>query len=159
MKNQYSTYIAMAVLSVLLLIVGCASRGKLASIPKGENDAQLTHLTTYANQYIVHYHGNSEKMVSGILFDPINDGKHIQPEGVLWNEVSNPETIADIIDTISRADFPGYFSRLKSIVGPEGDAYGYLFTGWTYVSIKPVDENTVRVFGLKGPPEYEDVTR
>ena len=156
MNNRYSICIAVAALSIVLLSAGCASHGKLAAIPRGEKDTLLADIAAHTDQYIVHYHGNSEKIVSGILFDPIDDGKRIQPEGFLWHEVSNPETIADIIDTISRADFPTYLPGLNSIVGPEGDAYGYLFTGWSYVSIKPVDENTVRVFGLSGPPEYAD---
>ena len=43
-----------------------------------------------------------------------------------------------------------------TISDPEGNFYGYLITGWTGLVIKPVDEQTVRIYGLKGPPEYED---
>ena len=157
MKNRYSICIAVALLSIMLLSTGCASHGKLSVIPRGEKNALLADLAAHTDQYIVHYHGNSEKLVSGIIFDPIDDGKRIQPEGFLWQEVSHSDTIAGIIDTISRTtNFPNYFPRLNRILGPEGDVYGYLFTGWSHVRIKPVDENTVRVFGLKDPPEYVD---
>ena len=157
MKHRSYTYMAIA-LSLIFFMAGCASHGKLSVAPKDEHDALLADLAAHTDQYVVHYHGNSEKIVSGILFDPKNDDKNIRPEGVLWEEVSSSETIAGVIDSIERNDYPGYIPRLFRILGPEEDIYGYLFTGWSYLVIKPVDEQTLRVFGLKGPPEYEDMS-
>ena len=150
-------YLILAALPILFILSGCASYGKLSITPRNETDALLADLLSQTDQYVVHYHGNSEKLVSGILFDPKDNPRTIRPEGALWNEVSDPETIAAIADSIQRSDHPGYFPHLYSIIAPNGDFYGYLFTGWTYMAIRPVDEQTLRVYGLKGPPEYEDV--
>jgi len=150
-------YIVLTALLILFIITACASYGKLSLPPRHETDSLLADLLSHTDQYEVHYHGNSEKLVSGVLFDPKNDGKSIRPEGALWNEVRAPETIASIIGSIKKSDFPGYFPRLYKINDPQGIFYGYLFTGWNYLVIRPVDEQTLRVFGLKGSPEYEDV--
>ncbi|MBW2178245.1 MAG: hypothetical protein JRH03_15135 [Deltaproteobacteria bacterium] len=158
MKYQSYTYMAIA-LSLIFFMAGCASHGKLSVAPNDEHDALLADLAAHTDQYVVHYHGNSEKIVSGILFDPKNDGKSIRPEGVLWKEVSSSETIAGVIDRIQRNNYSAYIPRLFRILGPEDDIYGYLFTGWSYMVIKPVDEKTLRVYGLAGPPEYEDMHR
>ena len=158
MKLSSSNYLILAALPILFILSGCASYGKLSSTPKNETDALLADLLSQSDRYVVHYHGNSERLVSGILFDPKDDNKTIRPEGALWNEVSDPETIAAITDIIQRGDHPGYIPHLYSIIAPNGDFYGYLFTGWYYLAIRPVDEQTLRVYGLKGPPEYEDVS-
>lgn len=150
-------YMVPAALLIWFLVSGCASYGRLSSITRNETDALLADLLSRTDQYVVHYHGNSEKIVSGVLFDPEDDGKSIRPEGALWNEVRAPETIASIIDSIKQSDFPGYFPRLYEINDPQGIFFGYLFTGWNHLAIRPLDEQTLRVYGLKGPPEYEDI--
>jgi len=149
-------YMVLAALPILFILSGCASYGKLSLPPKDEAGALLADLLSQTDRYVVHYHGNSKKFVSGVLFDLKDDAKTIRPEGALWNEVSDPDTIAATIDIIQRGDHPGYFPRLYSIIAPDGDFYGYLFTGWNYLAIRTVDEQTLRVYGLKGPPEYED---
>ena len=158
MKLSSSNYLILAALPILFILSGCASFGKLSITPKNETGALLAGLLSQTDRYVVHYHGNSEKLVSGILFDPKDNPKTIRPEGALWNEVSDPETIAAITDIILSSDHPNYFPHLYSIAGPNGDFYGYIATGWISLVIRAVDEQTLRVYGLKGPPEYEDVS-
>ncbi|MEN8244975.1 MAG: hypothetical protein ABFS43_08755 [Thermodesulfobacteriota bacterium] len=157
MKQVPSKCVILAVLPILFMISACAGYGKLSSLPRNETDDLLADLLAQTDRYVVHYHGNSENIVSGVLFDPKDDGKHILPEGMLWKEVSDPETIASIIIAIQESYLPGYLPRLFSINAPRGESYGYLFTGWSYLVIRPLDEQTLRVYGLKGPPEYENV--
>lgn len=156
MKHSLYTYLILAALPILFIISGCASNGKLSLPPKNETNALLADLLSQTDRYRVHYHGNSKKLVSGILFDPKDDAKTIRPEGALWNEVSDPETIAAITNIILSSNDPNYFPHLYSIIAPNGDFYGYIVTGWTSLVIRPVDEQTLRVYGLKGPPEYAD---
>ena len=93
-------------------------------------------------------------MVSGILFDPKDDDKHIRPEGAMWQEISDAEEIASIVDIILSSRYHSYFPNLYQLNGPEGDFYGYLVTGWMQLSIRDVDDQTVRIYGLNDPPEY-----
>lgn len=156
MKRSLPNTSIIAALLVLFIISGCASHGKLSWIPRNETNALLTTLLSQTDQYTIHYHGNSEKLVSGILFDPKDDEKTIRPEGALWHAINDADAIASIADTIRRSHYPGYIGRLSKIQDPLGGFYGYLYTGWTYLAIRPVDDQTVRIYGLKGPPEYED---
>ena len=155
MIPNFSRYRFLLVLTILFFVSGCSNYGRLKFQNKTESDALLQELSANSQQYTIHYHGNSEKIVSGILFDPKDDHKTIKPEGMLWKTTESPQTVADIIDSIRRGDFPGYFPSLYKIVGPEGIFFGYLYTGWSYLVVKPVDPDTVRVYGLRGPPEYE----
>jgi hypothetical protein len=155
MKDSVHIYMIVAALAMMLFISGCAGHGRLTLQSRSGSDALLNDLLSRTNQYVVHYHGNSEKLVSGLIFDPKDDNKHIRVEGALWNEVSDAETIASIADIILTANEPHYFPNLYQVNDPQGNFYGYLITGWTGVVIKPVDQRTLRVYGLKGPPEYE----
>ena len=147
----------LAVLPILLSLSACAGHGTLSRLPRNDTDALIADLLSQTDRYRIHYHGNSEKLVSGILFDPQEDGKSIHPQGALWKETSDAEAVASIVDTILTSDAPQYFPKLYSIAGPNNDFYGYIVTGWTSLVIRPVDDQTLRVYGLKGPPEYEDI--
>jgi hypothetical protein len=142
-------------LLLVFILISCAGHGKLSLVSRNETKPTLDDLLANTDAYTVHYHGNSEKLVSGLLFDPKNDNRQIRPEGALWNEVTDAEVIASIAKIILSANEPHYFPHLYQITDPGGNFYGYLITGWTGLVIKPVDEQTVRIYGLKGPPEYE----
>lgn len=157
MKSYLAKYLILVVLPILFIISACTGYGKLSRLPRNESGALIADLLSQTDRYVIHYHGNSEKLVSGILFDPKEDTRSIRPEGVLWKEISDDEAIASITNTILTGDHPNYFPNLHSITGPKNDFYGYIITGWTYLAIRPVDDQTLRVYGLKGPPEYEDL--
>jgi hypothetical protein len=88
------------ILAVGLILSGCAGYGKMVATPRGESEDMIENLLANADQYTVHYHGNSEKIVSGLLFDPKNNGKTIQPSGFLWNPVSDPQAMKEIVKWI-----------------------------------------------------------
>jgi hypothetical protein len=112
MKHSLSKYIILAGLPILLIIAGCAGYGKLSPPPRNETDALLTDLLSQTDRYVIHYNGNSKKLVSGILFDPKDDARHIRPEGVLWQEISDPDEIASIVDIILKGNHPQLFSEV-----------------------------------------------
>lgn len=156
MKNSIYKYIMISALPILLIISGCAGYGKLLLPASNETEALLEDLLSQTDRYVVHYHGYSKKFVSGILFDPKDDDKNIRPEGGMWQEISSADEIASIANIILNSDYHSYFPNLYLINGPEGDFYGYLITGWNQVVIRYVDDQTVRVYGLKEPPEYHN---
>jgi hypothetical protein len=158
MHIDSSAYRTALIITMLLLVCGCAHYGRLKIHKQAESGALLRELSADAQHYTVHYHGGSEKIVSGILFDPKNDAKTIHAAGPLWQPLLPTQNVADIIDNIAMGDFPGYLPNLYEILGPEGDFYGYLYTGWFHLVIKPVDPQTVKVYGLRGPPQYENET-
>ena len=154
MRHLYKRLMIFAALPILFIIAGCAGHGKLVLPPANETDDVLAHLLSQSDQYLVHYHGYSNRLVSGLLFDPKEDDKRIQPQGAMWQETSDKEEIASIANIILGAKYPSYFPIVYRITGPNGNFYGYLVTGWTHLTIQSVDDQTLRVFGLSGPPEY-----
>lgn len=157
MKHNPSNYIIPAVLLAFFVLISCAGHGNMSLVPRNETDALLDDLLSRTDQYVVHYHGNSQKLVSGILFDPKDDDRHIRPEGALWYAIDDAQAIAAIVNIILTTDEPRYFPNVYNVTHPDGDVYGYIITGWTGLVVKPVDERTLRIYGLKGPPEYQNI--
>ena len=94
MKQFLYKYMILALLLSFFLLASCAGHGKLSVVPRNETDALVEDLLSNTDQYGVHYHGNSQKFVSGLLFDPIDNDRHIRPEGALWHEVTDAKAIA-----------------------------------------------------------------
>ena len=158
MKTQKKTIIpAIGVLLVLFTLNACSGNGKLDVMPRSEQDQLLADLVARSGEYFVYSHGYGDGHMSGILFDPREDGRKIVPEGFLWKRIDDPAAMAAVIDRINSSNHPGYIQRLYEINNESGEFYGYLYTGWSYLAIKTVDESSVRVFGLQDPPEYADV--
>ena len=150
---RYLKYSALLV-SLVFLIVGCSGYGKTMMVRKGM-PVTLDELVAKSDAYNVYYHGNSPSLVSGIIFEPKDDEKSLSLGG-MWVQVDDNRVIARIVEEIRRNDFPGYLPAHRQIIGPDNEIYGHIYTGWFHVAIKQLDENTLSVYGLKGPPEYED---
>ena len=153
---QSLKYIKFSALSVLLvfLFVGCSGYGKIMMVKKGMT-MTLDELVGNSDDYNVYYHGYNRSFVSGIIFEPKNDNKTLVL-GDMWVKEDDQNFIADIVERIRENDFPGYFPKHYRIIGPDNGMYGHIYTGWFHVVIKQLDKNTLSVYGLKGPPEYED---
>ncbi len=115
----------------------------------------IDDLVSNSDNHNVYYHGYSKKLVSGIIFEPKNDNKTLVLDG-LWVKEDDKNMIADVVERIRDNDFPGYFPKHYQIIGSSNRMYGYIYTGWSHVAIKQLDKDTLSVYGLKGPPEYED---
>jgi len=82
-----------------------------------------------------------------LLFDPKQDNKTLQADD--WFKVETEKTLFEVVDNIRRGIAP----KLFSILGADGQFYGYIFYAYKhkemeiYVSIKPVDLDTLRVAG------------
>jgi len=155
MKNiQYITNSFVYILLVFLF-VGCSSYGKTMMVRKGM-PVTLDELTSNSADYNVYYHGINPHLVSGIIFEPKNDDKTLVLGGN-WVKVDDSRVIANVVEQIRRNDFPGYLPQKYQIIGPDNGMYGYIYTGWFHLVIRQLDKDTLSVYGLKGPPEYEDV--
>jgi hypothetical protein len=43
---------------------------------------------------------------------------------------------------------------MRSILGPDGSFYGYLFSVWHHVTVRVENEDTLVVYDLPNPPHY-----
>ena len=149
-------YIKLSALGVLLvfLFAGCSGYGKTMMVRKGM-PVTLDELVSNSDDYNVYYHGINPDLVSGIIFEPKNDNKTLVLGGQ-WVKEDDKIVIADVVERIRETNFPGYLPKHYQILGPDNGMYGYIYTGWFHVAIKQLDKDTLSVYGLKGPPEYED---
>ena len=138
-----------------IIITGCSGYGKLVIESKNEAEVTIEELIKNLDDYDIHYFGYGKKFVSGIIFDPKKDNKKLLPSD-MWVEINEQTTISDIVKRIKGSDFPRFVPTLYKIVGPDGVFYGYLFTGWSHIVLKKIDDDTLSVYGLDDPPEYLD---
>ena len=139
-----------------IIIIGCSGYGKLLIESKNKAGVTIDELIENSDEYDIHHFGHGEKFVSGIIFDPKKDNKKLLP-GDRWVGIDEQTTISDIVKRIKGSDFPRFVPTLYKIVGPDGVFYGYLFTGWSHIVLKKIDDDTLSVYGLDDPPEYLDM--
>ncbi len=137
------------------IITGCSGYGKLVIESKNEDEVTIEKLIKNSDDYDIHYFGHGKKFVSGIIFDPKKDNKKLLP-GDMWVEINEQTTVSDIVKRIKGSDLLGFSPTFYKIVGPDGEFYGYLFTGWFHIVLKKIDDDTLSVYGLDDPPEYLD---
>ena len=142
---------------------------KLAKAPKTpykQIAASMLAVTVFFTAYIAGNKALFESLFLSLIsfvgfwlyygFDPKKDNKKLLP-GDRWVGIDNQTTISDIVKRIKGSDFPGFIPTLYKIVGPDGVFYGYLFTGWSHIVLKKIDDDTLSVYGLDDPPEYLDI--
>ncbi|MBT8358373.1 MAG: hypothetical protein KJO61_11440 [Deltaproteobacteria bacterium] len=152
MKIFHVTFI---IIISAIIISGCSSYGNLVVKSKNESEGTIEKLIKNSDDYDIHHFGYGTKFVSGIIFNPKNDNKDLLL-GDMWMTINEPTTISDIVTRMKGSDFRGFNPTLYKIVGPDGVFYGYLFTGWSHVVFKKINDDTMSVYGLKDPPEYLD---
>lgn len=134
----------------LFLFGGCATlrSGGAASIigPNGEA-VTLQDLVKNWEAYDIYYAGISDDTPSALLFDPKNDDKALS--GKRWEKVEDQKLLASMIDFIQR--YINFDPRLYSIVGPDHQVYGYVFSPTNEVYLKVVDAKTIYVYEVESP--------
>jgi hypothetical protein len=158
-------------LAIILLLwflagYGCSGYGKAKPQPVAEETRQdsvkriyqtieikpaetvtIQDLKADWRDYSIHYADVYSIGPAVLLFDPKQDNKTVQADD--WIKVENQKTLSEVVDNIRR----GLAPKLFSILGADGQFYGYIFYAYKhnemeiYVSIKPVDTDTLRVAG------------
>jgi hypothetical protein len=134
-----------AVLCVLmgLLIAGCAG-GNFGTIKQEEAGGMtLEGLLRDWQSYNIYFAGISVDKPVAILFDPKNDGKNLEAEGLRWWNIKDEKTLRDGIGRVNM--LPEYLPRIWKILGPDGSVYGHVYTPAIRLNIVGVSENTIRV--------------
>ena len=142
-------YMKMIVLLVVLTSTSCSMSqqyGKYALLnPAG---ITLEELLKDWENYHVYYAGVSVGDVNAILFDPRFDDRQMDVHK-WWVEVEDPDTLSDLMGFIySKPQTP----NLRTIIGPNDQIYGYLFSVWWSVPIKVVNNKTLWIDDLSTIP-------
>lgn len=150
MKTNRKIYPVLITVLALLLFGGCATlrSGGVTSIigPNGEA-VTLQDLVKNREAYTIYYAGLSDDTPSALLFDPKNDDKTLS--GKRWEKVEDQKLLASMIDFIQR--YTLFDPRLYSIVGPDHQVCGYVFSPTSEVYLKVVDEKTIYVYDVESP--------
>ena len=143
--KKYLYLVAMGFVS-LFLMSGCSAYGKLKSQFGYEDKVTIEGLKENWDDYTIHYAEMYVGKPAAIMFDPKEDGKTLA--GDKWIKVEDQETLSDIISRMERAR---YGPRLRRVLGPDDQFYGYLFSFRHRVVTKSVDDSTLYVYDLDPP--------
>ena len=91
---------------------------------------------------------------SAVMFDPKGDDKELV--GERWLKVETKYRLNKLITAVQKSErFESYYPSLYRIIGPDDELYGYMFTSWRHVVMKPMDDKTWYVFDLEAPPHLD----
>ena len=151
-KLKYS-YLTVSGFLLLTLIPGCLGYGSLKYQSRYGDGITIQELVKNWDAYNVYYSGYAVNNPSGIMFDPKSDGKTLTPSD-RWVKIDREGAVSEVVSWIKINDFPWYNVCLHRIIGPDGESYGFLYTGWYHITAKATDANTLFVFDLPPPPQY-----
>ena len=147
MDKKIKTVLAAMCLILFVFIAGCAGKhgyGKTTLTARSTDKMTIETLAKNWKDYHVYYTGTEPKVPWGILFDKKDDGRTLTSEH--WVMVEDGDSISGKAQWMM-ASWPT--TRLFTILGPENEFYGYVFTRWTTVVTKLVEKDTLYVYDLK----------
>ncbi len=147
MRTLLRVLTAVVLALVLCAAAGCLSRFGYGSIRPAPEDKSIQDLVSNWKDYHVSYSGLHPGQPSGLMFDPRHDDRELK--GDRWYPVQDRATVEEIVMWLQRYDL--HPPRLMRLVGPEQILYGYVYTGWTRVVARAVDNKTMYVLGLPAP--------
>jgi hypothetical protein len=152
-------YIYLALLAIVPMFVmsGCSGYGKIRTQSGPGDDITIEKLIENWHDYTVYYAGYAINNPSGIMFDPKNDDKTLMPSD-RWTKLDDKASVIDVISWIKAQaqGTPEHYPLVYSILGPNDQFYGYLFSGWDHLLTKVVDDHTLWVYDLPDPPYAEE---
>jgi hypothetical protein len=153
MERLNFIYSAAFGLLILMLAAGCSGYGSLRNESGHSNGMKIQELAKNWDDYHVYYSGYDVNNPSGIMFDPKNDDKVLTPSD-WWVKIDNESDVSEVISWIDIHDYPWYYAQLHRIIGPDGEFYGFIYTGWHEIVTKATDDKTLFVYDLPDPPQY-----
>jgi hypothetical protein len=144
-------YLTGAILFVVCVVIlsGCVGQATYRVVPPG--NITIETLMQNWQDYDVYYAGLGPDHPSAVMFHPKNDDRVVTFDR--WSKVDSRKLLGDIIDSIQRqVGLTPYYPRLFEIRGPDGHLYAFMFTAWTTVSTRLIDDRTMFVFDIPLPP-------
>jgi hypothetical protein len=146
-KRMYPVLIGVL---ALLLLGGCASfkgMGMLSAPGTYGKSVTLQDLVKNWHAYTIYYAGLSEDTPAALLFDPKNDDKTLT--GKRWERVKDKKILTSMISFIK--GYAQFDPRLYSIIGPDKEVYGYVFSPTNEVYLKVLNGKTIYVYDVESP--------
>ena len=84
-----------------------------------------------------------------IMFDPKNDDRKLL--NGWWEKIDSQEELSYVVKWLGFGTRHLYGNNLYRMMGPDENIYGYVFTPFTHVSFKKVDEKSMYVYYLDDP--------
>ena len=134
--------------------------GKLSVQPSGKERMSIEILKERWQDYDVYFAGPNMNRPTAIMFDPKDDDKKLVPHK-WWVRIEKEEDLKEVLWELRMAQV-NFFPLVRSILGPDKDLYGYMYTAWNHVLIKVVDDSTLWVDDIPLPfglPETADLGR
>jgi hypothetical protein len=132
-----------AVLAFLVTACGCSNYGVLR--PAG-NEMTIETLVNNWKDYEVSWTGLFLGEPTALMFDAKGDNKKLG--GEIWYKGESKEALLAFVSSMQANQL--FYPFLWRILGPDGQFYGYLYSGWRRGVVKPMDDATVWVYGI--PP-------
>ena len=126
-----------------LLIAACAGGNFATMKPEDSGRVTLESLVRDWQTYNVYYAGTIQDRPIVIFFDPKNDGKTVETEGLRWWKAGDEKTMQDAVGRVK--NLPGTVPSLWKVLGPDGSLFGYAYTQLIRLNITVVNENTIRL--------------
>ncbi len=146
--NTGKVYRTVIGLLSFFLLSGCASLG----IPeRRQTEVTIQDLERDWNGYNVYYSATSGEIPTAIMFEPKNDENKLV--GRWWTRVEDQGTLSALISRIQ--DFSKYTSSTWSIIGPNNQLFGYIFTPSPRILMKAVNDHTILVYRV---PSRQEIT-
>jgi len=151
MTKMKKNVVIVSLISLFVMVAGCASYGKLRlQTGPGEN-MTIQQLKENWGEYHILATGVEANVPSAIIFDRKDDGREII--GERWWELKDYQWVSETIDRIeAQVSTAGYYPRLWKMLGPDGHLYGYMFTAWDNAVMPVNNDKTMAVLDLPMPP-------
>ena len=158
MDNKKYGYLVFINLGLIVFMCGCSllnTYGKLRLQSDHEKRVTIQELEENWEDYTVYYAGLSIERPSAVMFDPGDDERKVVSHE-WWVQIKDQEELSAILLWLraSAQDEP----KVWRILGPIDQFYGFMYTAWTHVLIKVVNDKTLWVDELSQPPIPMDST-
>jgi hypothetical protein len=131
------------------LLSGCLGQGMYRVMPYGAG-VNISTLEKNWQDYDVYFAGLDVGNPSAVMFHPKNDDRLITVDR--WSKVESRELLEELIGSIQRQTGTSYYPQLLELLGPGGHLYAYMFTAWSVVSTRMINDHTMFVFDIPLPP-------
>jgi hypothetical protein len=139
-------------IGLVLILSGCFGQATYRVVPPAAGNVTIQTLLKNWQDYDVYYAGLDTGTPSAVLFHPKNDNRVVTVDR--WSKVESQELLKNLIESIQRqVALSPFYPRLFEIRGPDSHLYGFMFTAWTTVSTKMIDDRTMYVFDIPLSPD------